>query len=354
MAIRSSMVSCDPCDIIVGAYSAALCEAEVQQSAGVTYASGGADYAEWLERSNPKEDMIFGQIVGVKGGKISLNTDGAEQILVVSMSPVVLGNMPPENQEHLYEKVGFMGQVLVQVRGKVELGDYILPSGRNNGVGIAISPEKLKLEQMPQIIGRAWAVSTEERPVNLINVAIGLNRNDVAKIVLEQQTVLETQRQQIDALKKEMETTNETLRQLLPKFEEMNAQIRALNNPVSLPNVSNQPIEESAKKNLNLPEEYLKNEEPGKAVGTVLQIKMNEPTENLAKREMQPPVENLALEAPNQSKLTREMLLQNLEALKQNLIAQGIDVNTHPKFKQIFNDDVYRENLIKQILDRQE
>ena len=43
---------------------------------GITYESGAGDYAEWLERADPKEVFSFGDVVGVRAGKISKDTDG--------------------------------------------------------------------------------------------------------------------------------------------------------------------------------------------------------------------------------------------------------------------------------------
>ncbi|MEO7524050.1 MAG: hypothetical protein ABIT58_08150, partial [Ferruginibacter sp.] len=100
---------------------------------GITYQSGAADYAEWLPRANQFEDFKPGSVVGLKNGKISLNTSGADKLFVISTKPIVLGNMPPQGQEGSYEKVAFMGQVPVMVFGKVNMGDYILPNGSNDG-----------------------------------------------------------------------------------------------------------------------------------------------------------------------------------------------------------------------------
>ncbi|MDZ7765192.1 MAG: hypothetical protein U5K00_12315 [Melioribacteraceae bacterium] len=58
---------------------------------GVTYESGGADYAEWLEKTNPTDILSPGDIVGVDGGKISRKTGGAEQISDCIIIPVRIG-----------------------------------------------------------------------------------------------------------------------------------------------------------------------------------------------------------------------------------------------------------------------
>ncbi|MBO3116744.1 hypothetical protein J4050_08300 [Winogradskyella sp. DF17] len=171
---------------------------------GVTYASGAGDYAEYLLRENINEEMIFGDIVGVKGGKISKNTENAERAMVVSRKPIVLGNMPQKNREKEYEKVAFMGQVPVKVYGKVNKGDYIIPSGRNDGIGLAVSPEKITLKDINNIVGVAWEENNEASAFNLINVVVGTNTNDNNHIVERLEAKITTQQLEIDALKNKM------------------------------------------------------------------------------------------------------------------------------------------------------
>jgi hypothetical protein len=140
---------------------------------GVAYATGNGDYAEWIPRMNPKEDIRAGQIVAVHRGAISLRTDRFDHLLVVSSAPAVLGKMPEEARTDDYEKVAFLGQVPVEIIGTVASGDYILPSGDHDGFGIAVHPEDIRPDQIPHIVGVAWEDGTDEF-LNLVNVAVGL------------------------------------------------------------------------------------------------------------------------------------------------------------------------------------
>lgn len=146
---------------------------------GITYSSGNGDYAEWLEREDLNSSYTFGMVVGVRGGKINLNTENAEQLMVVSAAPIVLGNMPNGNEEN-YEKVAFMGQVPVAVLGKVNSGDYLVPSGKNDGTAIAIAPSDLKMEHLRNIIGRAWETKSAE--FNFVNTIVGVKTHEIAEI----------------------------------------------------------------------------------------------------------------------------------------------------------------------------
>ena len=178
---------------------------------GVTYQSGSADYAEWLERNNPNEKISAGDIVGVNGGKISKYTTNAQQYMVISTKPAILGNMPMTGKEGLYEKVAFMGQIPVKVRGIVLSGDYILPSGFNDGIGRAVSSDNLTAEEYREIVGVAWSSSLLNEGISIINMAIGLNANDVSKLVVQLENKYNALEERIAAL--------ENVAEVLPKVE---------------------------------------------------------------------------------------------------------------------------------------
>jgi hypothetical protein len=161
-----------------------------QGNPGVAYESGGADYAEWLQKLNKDEILTFGDVVGVKGGVISKNLIGAEKFMVVSRNPGVIGGMPSANESLVYEKIAFMGQVPVKVIGKVHREDYILPSGNSDGTGIAVAPDKMQAMDFKRIIGIAWSESDSLKDFNYINTAVGINANDLAGTVESMQAVI--------------------------------------------------------------------------------------------------------------------------------------------------------------------
>ena len=140
---------------------------------GVNYKSSGSDFAEWLPRLDREERIEAGDIVGVFEGRISRKTAGANQVMVISKAPIVLGNSPPESEEHLYERVAFVGQAPVKVRGPVKAGDYIIASGLNDGTSVAVSPEEMTTRQRSLVVGQAWE-SSSNLGVKLVNTAVGL------------------------------------------------------------------------------------------------------------------------------------------------------------------------------------
>ncbi len=207
-----SVVAIAIAEEILAIANLAAYEAFAFANVGVTYQSGSADYAEWLKRSHASETMTPGDIVGVKGGLISKRTDnGVSQYLVISTNPAMLGNMPEEDEQTLFEKVAFMGQIPVKVLGQVNIGDFILPSGFNDGTGMAVSPQRITPGQYRQIVGVAWSATPAGSKLAYINMAIGLNNNDIAKLVEEQQNEIEKLNQEVAALKNDFAALNQRL-----------------------------------------------------------------------------------------------------------------------------------------------
>lgn len=186
----------------------------ISRNQGIIYGSKGADYAEWLEKENPSEDFMVGEVVGVKGGKISRNTLDADHILTISLAPIVLGNMPDENRKNDFEKVGFMGQVPVLVQGEVSKGDYIVASGKNDGYAIAIAPQDIKLNNLKWVIGKAWTAS-EGNGKSLINVSVGLKSNELIEILENQEKRI----QLMEARLRSMENLSEKLKKIEAKVD---------------------------------------------------------------------------------------------------------------------------------------
>lgn len=178
---------------------------------GVTYESGAGDYAEWLPKRDTQETFLPGYIVSLQYGQITKRTEGYGKLLVISTKPAVLGNSPEPSLKRNYEKVAFMGQVPVLVMGKVRSGDYILPSGNQDGLGRAVPVENMQAEDYIQIVGTAWS-DKETESCGLVNVAIGLNDYDISKLA-------EDNHGQIQELKSELDQTHSILARLVPGFQ---------------------------------------------------------------------------------------------------------------------------------------
>ncbi|MEM6377680.1 MAG: hypothetical protein AAF705_05685 [Bacteroidota bacterium] len=195
----------------IGALEEAWSEFErlKQENVGVVYMSGSGDYAEWIPKKYKDDNLMAGEIIGVKAGQLSRKTFNADHVMVVSTSPIILGNAPQIEDKKDFEKVAFLGQVPVKVRGPVAIGDYILPSGKGDGFGVAVNPNQLPARRHKEIVGIAWT-SAEDAPVNYVKVGVGLQHNDLADEV-------EALSERVDAL---IERVGLTDHPLLQKKEE--------------------------------------------------------------------------------------------------------------------------------------
>ncbi|GEO11767.1 hypothetical protein [Segetibacter aerophilus] len=169
--------------------------------ASVAYESGGADYAEWLHKFDTTETFSYGDVVGVKGGLISKSFKDAEKFMVISHLPAMVGGMPNPDKLNEYEKVAFLGQIPVKVVGHVKKGDYILPSGNDDGMALAVAPAQMKTRDYQRIIGISWAEADSNKVFNYINTAVGINSNDMANTIQDMQVVINNMQTALTKLK---------------------------------------------------------------------------------------------------------------------------------------------------------
>lgn len=280
---------------------------------GVSYQSGAGDYAEWLPKSEINEPFSPGDIVGVKGGYISKSTEDADHFLVISTQPIVLGNMPAEGKEHQYEKVAFLGQVPVKIIGKAQIGDYIIPSGNNNGFGIAVSPDKIQPDQFMKIVGIAWSESITES-INYINVAVGLNSNDVARLIVKQEKKIEGQNKEIESLRNQLDKMNGILEQLLPGYSALMGSDQKERSTSSVSKTGNTTQANSSQNN--------------SAEGDYSQ------SDNII----------------YYYKVTKEQVEEGLKLAQKSLEESGMDISKNPFFSKIISDEDYRKNYISRIV----
>ena len=184
--LMASLVGIDIVGGIAGGIAQFTNLAAAYNGIGVEYSSGHGDYAEWLERSNLTEVISSGDIVAVKGGKITKDLTNAEQVMVVSYHPIILGNTPPEGKENEGNKVAFMGQVPVKIMGSVKAGDYIVADTKIPGYGMAITPSKMTVSNYKLAVGRSWETNLNEGP-KLVNTLISSNNKPILEILSKEE-----------------------------------------------------------------------------------------------------------------------------------------------------------------------
>jgi uncharacterized coiled-coil protein SlyX len=181
----------DTADIAVGSIDG-------NGSGGVRFNTSGADIAEYIEKLDHEEVIEEADIVGVVNGKITKQLDGAHSIQVISSGAAVAGSSPGEgrNLEHEFGLVAFIGQVPVKVMGKVNAGDYIIASGKNDGKGIAVPADEMTPEFFRLMVGRAWESSSEEAEKR-VNTVVGLAANDAYAYMQKQDQRIASLEQQL-------------------------------------------------------------------------------------------------------------------------------------------------------------
>jgi hypothetical protein len=303
----------DPGNVAIEAANSALLISEIAgyeafafSNLGVAYESGSGDYAEWLPRLYPDEQIESGQIVGVFGGKITKKTEGAEMLMVVSKSPIVLGNMPTDSiSESLCEKVAFIGQVPVWVLGKVNKGDYIVSYKSGSGIGKAVSPGDLTFDHLGSIVGRSWADASMSG-VNLVNTVIGVKTNELLGFIRSNISEIESLRIEIAGLKAQIKKSDNILSQLVPGYREAMGSSPGLTAPVSAGKV-----------------------DPEKTTGPAANTKAIQTPANV---------------------MDKETVLENFSKAAAFLEDQGVDLSKNTFYSKMNSDPVYREKVVNTII----
>jgi len=140
------------------------------------FASGNADYGEWLEAGDLEEwgmseDKRFehainnrgrlgvqeGVIVYARGGRFYRSSPGTP--MAITSRAIVVGNERGRPEGWLGEIVSFMGQVPVLVKGPIEVGDLLVADGEHYCVGI--SQNDATLGDLMRSIGTSWTRNSQ-------------------------------------------------------------------------------------------------------------------------------------------------------------------------------------------------
>lgn len=102
------------------------------------------------------------------------------------------------------------------------MGDYILPSGRNDGFGHAVSPDKMMPDDFKNIVGIAWAPTYGQGHIQYVNVAVGLNKTKINRGV-------SIRAEKVDQMKKDISGIVAYLKRKDPSFSEKQSPSRIQN-----------------------------------------------------------------------------------------------------------------------------
>lgn len=188
--------------------SSAVGSIEVNASGNVAFNTSGADFAEQLPVSEISRPLEAGDLVGVKGGRIGLNTEDADHVLVISDRAGFVGNCVMDDSDRASSaQVALLGQVPVKVTGPVSIGDLLMPSGLNDGSAVAFRDDLQSLPASTQIVGRAWEASKGSEPSRVM-AGVNLNCDLMGDFFVER---FRQQQKEIESLRKDVLMLKKTL-----------------------------------------------------------------------------------------------------------------------------------------------
>ncbi|MEM0963125.1 MAG: hypothetical protein AAGK21_11395 [Bacteroidota bacterium] len=162
--------------------------AENNVIAGGEFVGGGADLAEYFPLAQAVEAPAPAQVVGLSAGEVSLDTDGADQVAVISSDPAFVGNPDAEEGGALVALVG-QAEVMLATGTDARPGDLLIASGASDGTARAVAPEQYVPSDGP-VLGRVLTVEGD-RAVALVGV------DEAASLRM----VVQRQAEDIDALR---------------------------------------------------------------------------------------------------------------------------------------------------------
>ena len=143
--------------------------------------TAGADGAELCKKFCPDEKIYARQVVGLlpkanddeNESGVSLKTDGAICLGVVSEKPGVLGNVPldADAEDSASVKVvfaGWQGRVPVMVSGSAEVGSVVVASGQNDGTAHAIPEADADGRCVLGVVEKVEVVEGSSRTVHVL------------------------------------------------------------------------------------------------------------------------------------------------------------------------------------------
>jgi hypothetical protein len=157
-------------------------------SGGVVLSGPGTEITLWLPKLDPSEAMAPGDLIGVVDGMATKDTTRASRVLVVAGNAMLAGNDPGQEARAGYVLVTVLGLAKVRVAGPVRAGDAILPSGRNDGMGVGVALQALLPPQVAQVAGAVWSDQAAEGP-GWATIAVGFGVIDatVQRLLADQQ-----------------------------------------------------------------------------------------------------------------------------------------------------------------------
>lgn len=114
-----------------------------QSANGAKFISKSGDFAEWFRRRPDEPAFEAGDVIGFDADGLltrRISSLSCSQLGIISRIAAVEGSVPDGASRKEYDVVAFAGVVPVKLRGNCHAGQYIVPSGREDGTAAALSP----------------------------------------------------------------------------------------------------------------------------------------------------------------------------------------------------------------------
>ena len=159
---------------------------EMNETGGAYLNSTAGDFAEWHPRLPTERPLEEGDVVALceppPGAKydrsyITLTTRGASQLGVISRRAIMTGSFPGVDAQTEFDTVAYCGRVPVKVIGGAQVGDYLVPSGREDGTAVGKSgPSAVKIAQVERAVDCPdSSCTTQKGSYKLSRPALGTN-----------------------------------------------------------------------------------------------------------------------------------------------------------------------------------
>jgi hypothetical protein len=146
---------------------------------GVVLVGPGNDFAEYLPKLHPDEQIQPGDILGVHAGRVSRRTTAADRLVVASKSPIVAGNDPGAEARSAHALVALVGQAEVRVAGAVAVGDWVAASGLQDGSGRVVSPHTLPTSADAVALGQVIDILDRDEQAQSVRLLLGASTHPI-------------------------------------------------------------------------------------------------------------------------------------------------------------------------------
>ena len=151
-------------------------------NAGGTINASGADYAEYMKKSDSCGTVAKGDVCGVDStGKLTDVFADALSFVIKSTNPSYVGGdtwgdvdlglteEQTETERQKYDRIAFSGQVPVNITGSFNVGDYVYPQA--NGTAIeCVAKSSPTFEEYQLCVGKIWATQDDGRPFVAVKI----------------------------------------------------------------------------------------------------------------------------------------------------------------------------------------